>query len=191
MNFYNENYEIFSNTRYSIWKSIKEFNNIIDNNSYILDAGCGNGKNMMYLNNSNHNCIGFDNCINLLNICKKKKLDVFNANILNIPLKDNCFNYIICIAVIHHIRTKNERICAVNKLLRILKKDGKLLITVWAYEQEDSKRKFNIGDNIVKFNKIDRYYYIFNKDLFLEFINKFNVEKFYYEKNNWNVIITK
>ena len=43
---YNEIADHFDVTRAYLWKSVKEFINSLDKNSVILDAGCGNGKNM-------------------------------------------------------------------------------------------------------------------------------------------------
>lgn len=191
MEFYEKNSKLFSSTRYNIWNSVKEFNKIIEK-SYILDAGCGNGKNIEYLNKFNHNSIGIDTSTNLLKICKIKNLNVINSNILNLPFKDNTFDNIICIAVIHHLKTNEDRIIAIKELIRVLKKKGKLLITVWALEQEnDSKRKFKLGDNNVKFNNENRYYHIFNEETFYDLTKDFNVFKLYWEKSNWNVILYK
>ncbi len=58
---------------------------------------------------------------------------------------------------------------------RVLKDDGKILLSVWSKEQPPkSKNKFEYGDNIVnwtnKGNVFERYYYIFQineiKELF-------------------------
>ena len=48
--FYRENYNVFSDTRYCLWDSVKEFSKEFKGNSNVLDAGCGNGKNIKYFN---------------------------------------------------------------------------------------------------------------------------------------------
>ena len=79
--FYDVNSNDFSNTRYSIWDVVKKFNDSINSKSYILDAGCGNGKNMIYLQNQSHNVIGIDFSDGLLEICKEKKYkNAFHCN---------------------------------------------------------------------------------------------------------------
>ena len=75
-NFYNSNSNDFSNTRHSIWDVVKKFNRSINPKSNILDAGCGNGKNMVYLQNQGHNMTGIDFSDGLLEICKQKNLNV-------------------------------------------------------------------------------------------------------------------
>jgi 2-polyprenyl-3-methyl-5-hydroxy-6-metoxy-1,4-benzoquinol methylase len=77
----------------------------------------------------------------------------------------NYFDYLLCIAVIHHLPTEEERIITVIKCITLLKKDGHALFTTWAFEQSytddcgtlfttSKPRTFpNTGDNIVSWNK--------------------------------------
>ena len=188
--FYNSNSKRFSQTRYSVWESVKNFNNTINSNSKILDAGCGNGKNMTYFKKNGHTVKGIDFSDSLLKICKSKDLDVLNSDIRNLPFENDTFDNTISIAVIHHLSTNKDRIKAIKELLRVTKKGGKILITVWAIEQEaHSRRTFKLGDNIVPFEDSFRYYHIFNEESFLNLIKDFQIEKYYWEKGNWNAIL--
>ena len=188
--FYNSNSKRFSQTRYSVWESVKKFNDKININTKILDAGCGNGKNMIYFQNKGHIVKGIDFSNNLLKICEDKNLDVKHSDIRYLPFNDNEFDNTISIAVIHHLSTHQDRINAINELIRVTKPNGKILITVWAIEQEEhSRRKFKLGDNIVPFEDSIRYYHIFNETTFLDLIKHFNIEEYFWEKGNWNVII--
>ena len=67
----------FNNTRQYRWSWVNEFLNTLENNSIVLDLGCGNGRNMQH---NNLNFIGIDNCKNFINICKEKNLNVINSN---------------------------------------------------------------------------------------------------------------
>ena len=188
--FYNSNSKRFSQTRYSVWESVKKFNDKINKNTKILDAGCGNGKNMIYFQNKGHIVKGIDFSNNLLKICEDKNLDVKHSDIRYLPFNDNEFDNTISIAVIHHLSTNEDRIDAINELIRVTKPNGKILITVWAIEQEEhSRRKFKLGDNIVPFEDSIRYYHIFNEATFLDLIKHFNIDEYFWEKGNWNVII--
>ena len=76
----------------------------------------------------------------------------------------------MCIAVLHHLSTECKRKLAINELIRITKPGGKILILVWALEQElDSKRKFDKQDNYIdwrdKSKKLlgKRYYHVFER----------------------------
>jgi ubiquinone/menaquinone biosynthesis C-methylase UbiE len=54
-------------------------------------------------------------------------------------LKDNTFDAVISIAVIHHFSNELKRMQAIREMHRILKLGGKLLIYVWAFEQDGKK----------------------------------------------------
>ena len=87
--------------------------------------------------------IGFDKCEKLVEICKNKGFNVFKDDILNTTYNNETFNYVICIAVVHHLNSEEKHIDAINELLRILKINGELLFTLWAYESDKySKKKF-------------------------------------------------
>lgn len=159
--FYNNNYKRFDTSRFSVWNAVKDFVEIIPKNSYVLDAGCGNGKNMIYMEKQNINIVGIDFSTKLLDICKSKSLNVQEADIRILPYNDNTFDYVISIAVIHHLSNENDRINALNEMLRVCKPGGKILVSVWALEQnKDSRFKFQLGDNLVKWEDTTRYYHI-------------------------------
>tara|TARA_Y100000389_G_scaffold202037_2_gene246311 strand:- start:348 stop:935 length:588 start_codon:yes stop_codon:yes gene_type:complete len=194
MNFYNENYEEFSNTRYSLWNSVEEFSKNFTKESSMLDAGCGNGKNMKHIKCKVGKATGFDNCKKFVEKCSKDGLDVIEADVRDIPYDDNSFDFIICIAVIHHLKNECERVKAMTELIRALKPGGKVLVTVWAFESDkySMKRKFIKGDNTVTFNRKNRYYFVHDKDSFQDFCDKFPFEKrIFWDKGNWNVVFTK
>jgi SAM-dependent methyltransferase len=185
----------FDNTRYRPWSCVENFLDKVPKKSSIGDIGCGNGKNMLYRTDCyNYGC---DFSSELVDICLEKNLNVIEGDILEIPFEDNQFDYTICIAVIHHLSTREKRIKAIEELKRVTKKGGEILILVWALEQEkDSRRKFVEQDNMVdwkdkKGNLLGkRYYYVFKEnELEILIDNSELIEKSFYEKGNWGVII--
>lgn len=58
---------------------------------------------------------------------------------LTLPFRDESFDAVLSIAVIHHFATKERRVGALRELARILRIGGRLMITVWAMEQKDRK----------------------------------------------------
>jgi ubiquinone/menaquinone biosynthesis C-methylase UbiE len=185
----------FSKTRYNIWNCVKLFLDKVEKNTIIGDIGCGNGKNMLYRKDCNN--IGCDLSNNLVNICIQKNLNVVLGNILNIPYKNNIFDYTICIAVIHHLSSINKRKQAINELIRVTKKGGKILILVWAFEQEKSSRfNFTKQDNYIDWKDKDkniigkRFYHVFKQNELEELIDKSLKYESFYEKGNWCIIIS-
>ena len=158
----------FSDTRVYKWSWVNDFLESLETNSLVYDLGCGNGRNMLY---NNINFIGIDNCKNFISICKEKKLNVINSNITNIPLNNNSADAIMCIAVFHHLYTRENRLKALLEMKRLIKSGGKILLSVWSIKQpKKTRRTFNnYGNNIVLYNtnngKIyERFYYIFDID---------------------------
>tara|TARA_Y100000992_G_scaffold301601_1_gene272923 strand:- start:1178 stop:1789 length:612 start_codon:yes stop_codon:yes gene_type:complete len=188
--FYNNNYEKFDNSRYSIWKAVRNFVDNIAEDSLVLDAGCGNGKNMLYMQARDIKVIGIDFCDKLLNICKEKVLNVKYADVRNIPFENNTFDYVISIAVIHHLSIESDRRKAIDEMLRVCKPNGKILVSVWALEQDKNSRfKFRLGDNIVKWDDSTRFYHIHSKDTITDLLQSYNVESIFLDKGNWYFII--
>ena len=65
------------------------------------------------------------------------------------------FDSVISIAVVHHFSTKNLRIGAISEMHRILRIGGKVLIYVWAYEQD--LKVFKTQDVFVPWHLQDKY----------------------------------
>jgi 2-polyprenyl-3-methyl-5-hydroxy-6-metoxy-1,4-benzoquinol methylase len=196
----------FDRSRIRIWNSVKDFLQPTKNNLKLLDAGCGNGKNMIYAINLGYITKGFDISNNLLEISRKKNLDVYYNNILDI--NDNLYDKIICIAVIHHINDVIKQKEAIINLINQLVLGGELLISVWSYEitldiekknnkQPKDYRNFIVGHNFFKWNnKCDRYYYIHDYNSFSLLIKNVSSEcnikyEITYEKQNWFCKILK
>ena len=194
----------FSCTRKIIWPKVNDFINQFEKGSTILDIGCGNGKNM----GTREDCqyVGIDTCINLINQAEEKKnCKYFKGNCLDIPLENNSIEYVMSIAVIHHLSSVERRLKALQEIERVLKIGGKALIYVWAYEQEKFKnetsqdvkvrwmlqKKYNT-DN--KDEVLYRYYHLFKHkelEILIKKINTFSIIESGEQCNNWYCIIKK
>jgi hypothetical protein len=171
-NFYNSTADEFSQTRYRPWSCVENFLDTVPEGSIIGDIGCGNGKNMVYRTDCTN--IGCDFSKSLVKICNDKQLNV-----------------------IHHLSTPEKRKKAISELQRVTKKNGKILILVWALEQEkNSRRKFNQQANFVDWKDKQqnllgkRYYYVFKKNELESLIeNKGSIISSFYEKGNWGLIL--
>jgi ubiquinone/menaquinone biosynthesis C-methylase UbiE len=201
--FYKKNASNFSKTRVNPWPSTIEFINSLPPNSKVLDIGCGNGRNLFY--RSDIDIIGLEMSQELCDIVTKKGGHVIQGNMIDLPFENNTFDYIICIAVYHHLDNVKDRQQALNEMYRILKPEGKVFIQVWAMEQPlNSKRKFMKRDEFVswknkemngQYTTLYRYYRIYPKgELEAEiekYVPKFNIDAIKYEAGNWINIITK
>jgi len=197
---YNKIANQFNYTRHRIWGSVKIFMDSLESKSKILELGCGNGKNMLY--RSDLDIYGIDISIEQINICKNKLLKVEEGNITKLNFEDNSFDNMICIATYHHLDNDNDRQKCLKEMYRCLKNGGKILITVWAMEQqEDSTFHFTKTNELVPWKSKDdgntylRYYHIYRKgdleDEIKRLCPEFIIENIGWELGNWYIILSK
>ena len=132
---------------------------------------------------------------------KKKNKEVIQFNTKTIPFRDNTFDSVISIAVLHHICSKIQRINSIKELVRVTKQKGKILISVWGVH-----KNFQEGDNYIKWElqskyngtteKVyQRYYYLYTKEELLnditENISNVIVLNHYSNFNNRFIILEK
>ncbi|CAK7347077.1 unnamed protein product [Dovyalis caffra] len=125
----------FSSTRFAKWPKVATFLNSLPSGSLVLDAGCGNGKYLGF--NPDCTFVGCDISEPLIKICADRGHEVLVADAVNLPYRTGFGDAAISIAVLHHLSTENRRKKAIDELVRVVKKGGLVLITVWAVEQED------------------------------------------------------
>lgn len=143
----------FSSTRYKPWPFVASFLESLPPGSVGLDVGCGNGK---YLDvNRDVVILGSDRSANLCRLARNLKVagnsgaDVAGvADGLTLPFGGGGkrVDFAICIAVIHHLSTRERRVEGVRALLDCVRpRSGKVLVYVWALEQGSSRRGWDEG----------------------------------------------
>jgi SAM-dependent methyltransferase len=100
--------------------------------SNILDVGCSGGLLLEDLKSKKYkNVTGIDKSQSAVDICKKKGLSVFKMDAMKTKFKKKTFDIVIASDILEH--TKDDA-AAVAEWTRILKKGGKLIIFVPAYQ---------------------------------------------------------
>ncbi|KAK5629346.1 hypothetical protein RRF57_005061 [Xylaria bambusicola] len=132
----------FSSTRYKPWPFIASFlRERVTSGSIGLDVGCGNGKYLGVREGGDVHIVGSDRSPSLVGIARERGFDVAVADGLALPFRARCADFVLCIAVIHHMSTRERRIDALRKLLACVRADGgQVLVYVWALEQSSSRR---------------------------------------------------
>lgn len=203
----------FSKTRVSVWGGVVKFLDEMKLGSFVLDLGCGNGKNM---ERDGFKWYGLDQCCRFLEICeerfkyRKDKRVMVRGSLTDIPLESGLFDNIICIATFHHLASEENRDKSLKEMNRVMKFGGKGLITVWAYEfekgfqwEKEIKRQGGGQDILIpwrgtekkgglKPEKEERYYHFFKKEEIVELVERyFRVEEVWFETNNWFIKFIK
>lgn len=131
---YNAIAEQFSASRNYIWPDLAPFLKDVPKNSSVLDLGCGNGRLLNGLPNQ-INYLGIDQSSELL---KKAKLLQPTYNFLEGDITEEktwqnllTYDYIFCIAVIHHLPTYHQHLFLLQQIKKHLNPGGKVLITAW------------------------------------------------------------
>ncbi len=184
----------FDNTRKNPWQNVIDFINELSSTDLVADIGCGNGRHLILCVEKCKTVIGVDISRNLLKITQKKikgkkqNALFIHGNLINIPIKKDIFNAVLYIAALHNIKGRNNRIQSLIEVKRILKNNGKALISVWSREQEKFRERLTklssnddeLGDIQIywKQNKLDvpRFYHLYTKEEFIEDIKQSGLE---------------
>jgi len=118
----------------------------------VLDVGCGMGRFMEVVQPYAKEVIGVDLSFAVdsayENLKKFDNVHLIQADIFNLPFKNNTFDFIFSIGVLHHTRDTKK---AFIKLPSILKSEGE--IAIWVYSDETSYTRFR--------NRFSDFYRIF------------------------------
>lgn len=160
----------FSDTRYKVWRSVQDFLSKLEPNTLVADIGCGNGKNMLFRSDLEY--IASDITPNLLDIAVEKSgRDGVLASGVSLPFRNQTFDSVISIAVVHHLTSETLRRQFINELIRICRVGGKIMFTVWMDEQP-KKSKWSaletLGDYLIPWTcpngeTLQRFYHLFTE----------------------------
>jgi alkylated DNA repair dioxygenase AlkB/ubiquinone/menaquinone biosynthesis C-methylase UbiE len=160
-----------------LWPGATQFLQELPEGSIVADVGCGDGKYFPAIWEAGSYVIGSDISLPLLQQAAyqgdveaesrrvserrhhlRRMPAVAVADCMNIPLRSKSCDAAICIAVMHHLSTRERRIRCISELSRIVKVGGLINIQAWAMEQqENSRRKFAGTDVFVPFNAQPKY----------------------------------
>lgn len=122
----------------------------------VLDAGCGKGHHLKMISEFITEGIGVDISDSVFvaynNTKDLKNIHIIQADLNNLPLKDEVFDYIYSVGVIHHTDTPD---LTTKNLYKKVKKNGS--ISIWVYGKENNQWIIFFIDPIRKF--ITRYFH--------------------------------
>ncbi|RMD59301.1 class I SAM-dependent methyltransferase [Candidatus Parcubacteria bacterium] len=132
-----------------LWPPLQKLVSQIENDSKILDVGCGNGRLINAFKNKKINYWGIDNCPQLLELARQQypQAKFIEGDILalnKIPGLPSNFDYIFAVAVLHHLPDHELQLQAIEQLKNRLAPQGKLIITVWNFWQNTKRLKLMI-----------------------------------------------
>ena len=129
----------FDKTRRKPWRcAIEAIEGLTEGR--ILDAGCGNGRHLLLLSSMGFRVVGVDLSKELIRIAKRRikefsltdEAELIVGDIRFLPFKDEVFDGVLAIAVIHHIPGVVERVRTLKDMKRVMKPHAKAVLTAWS-----------------------------------------------------------
>jgi len=212
---YNEIAFDFSQTRKKMfWPELFKISQDVQIGDRLLDAACGSGRLLDDFQDKNIEYFGVDNSIELITCAKKnypgKNFQVDDLLLLD-KVENNYFDWVFCIAALHHLPGEDLRLQALKKLAEKMKPNGRLIISVW---RPIKNKKFlrakrlnflrkifflsnlDFGDAIFhwgdqkKYPKItQRYYHAFSASELKKIIKKANLEIIDFKSDSHNYFV--
>lgn len=211
--------EDFNQTRKGLqWSKLSEVTKQVGDGDYLLDAACGNGRLLDELQDKKINYLGVDNSVELIRRAQKNYPEhEFQVNdLLSLQeLADGSFDWVFCIAALHHLPGKDLRLKTLENLKAKMKKNGKMVISVWRPEKnkkflQAQRRNFwrkifflsplDFGDALFEWGgkteskkNLLRYYHCFSEKELKKIIDQAGLKiiNFYQDQHNFFMILER
>lgn len=145
MSLVEQNHWWYKSLHYFTKRSIQ--NNFTDKNITIIDAGCGTGGMIRFLNTKGyHNIKGIDVSEFAVAHCKEKKISVSQESILNIDklFEANTADVIICNDVIYFFSDEEQK-NIIDKFYSILKSNGIIIMNIPSLNAFKGNHDISVG----------------------------------------------
>lgn len=144
----------------------------------VLDLGSGHGRHARLLTESGRAIVALDFSRRLLQIGRAEmavsrgphQIEWLEGDASALPFRDSTFDAALCIAVLHHIPSPEGRKRSLAELRRVLRPDGRALLSVWS--ADDPKLRELLGGSplagdvevpwrLPEGGSVQRYYHLF------------------------------
>lgn len=167
---YDKNAEQYANAGadYFDMNHIQTFANLLPKGAYVLDAGCGAGRDANLLQyRAGLRVVGLDLSTGLLAVARKHFPDItfIEGNLLELPFENNSFDGVWSNTSLLHLESITEVTLAVAEMHRVLKPGGILHVVVKAQTGE--------GKTAVVTDKLsghDRFFQYFKQEEITELL---------------------
>jgi ubiquinone/menaquinone biosynthesis C-methylase UbiE len=169
---YNRIAPLFTIKRAKLTPDILYLKKYAQNNDKILDLGCGYGRLWQLFAGKKIEYLGTDNSKKQIEIAKSRFPDArfIKSDSFLVPVDNNYFDKIFCLSVIHHLPSVTYRLKILKEIERVLKPEGKLIITAWSVWQNPKIKKIMLK---YKIRKLFRLSPMDDGDIFIPFKNEY------------------
>lgn len=116
----------------------------IPHDAFVLDIGCGEGRNMQSIFEKTPHVYGVDMDPKAVEDAKRRfegtdTIQVVCASATELPFKDGIFDTVTFLMILPNL--ENNKLPAIKESARVLKKDGKLILSTFAETAFDERMK--------------------------------------------------
>ncbi len=187
MSYWNSVFKITGRHFFESQEDMKKIVSMLKKNNVqnVLDLGCGSGRHTVMLAKNGFKVFGMDISEAGLKLTRewlkeyKLKAKLIKASCYKrFPYKDNFFDALVSIQVIHHAKIKDIRYC-LSEIKRVVKKNGIIFITMSKENIRLSKRRAKIiaprTHIMLKGHEKGVPHYIFTKALIKKEFKEFEI----------------
>jgi len=157
---YDDNAKEYAKNLYTVTpiESIEKFLNFLPDKPFILEAGCGPGRESKVFIEKGIRVVGVDLSEGLLKIARENNptAEYIKANFLNLPFEDKAFDGVWSHASLVHLETMEDVRKALAEFRRVLKPVGVVYVCVKA--QAGTEKTAVVSDSLSKHERFFRYY---------------------------------
>lgn len=130
----------------------------LPDNAKILDAGCGEGRNLIYCMQMGYDVFGVDqnpDAIQYLHfLAKQFKVPDYQArfqqmDLVKLRFPDKSFDVVISAAVLHFAENRDHFIQMMSEKVRVLKPGGKLFVRCMTENFQEENNRFILEDELL------------------------------------------
>ena len=105
--------------------------------SKVLDAGCGHGRHAKSALAQGHAVVGVDLSRRLLGLARASAPAGawVGGTGTALPFRGASFDAAVCVSMLHHLPTEDERVTVLREIRRVLRPGGRLFVVVWDRDQ--------------------------------------------------------
>lgn len=100
-------------------------------NKNCIDIGCGGGRYTRYLQKREANVLAIDKYPEMIGDVYSQKINFINCDMNNIPVKDNSYDLILSIGVIHNAITVDEFHKSIKEIYRIANEESNIILSLF------------------------------------------------------------
>lgn len=152
--------ERWDRARRRAWPQVAEFAETFAPGARVLDLAAGNGRHGVLARKAGAAAVAADFSRSLLSFARERGLDCVQADARDLPFRAGTFDGALFVAGLHCIPGRAARIGALAELRRVLRPDGRALVTVWSRFRE-GLRDWHVADADVPWGDVNRYYHFY------------------------------